>query len=413
MPTHNATRIYSLLITLLLLVANVVMASETPARFKASVMVASPSEDTTQGQYGHAFFRMQYPDEGLDFCFTLEVINGNENPWNFITGDYKTQFMAIKTQDYLKQYAKDNRTVAQLPLNLTESEIQDLWRSLDETITNKAQGIPSNFFTDGCSAELMRILLPCIDGYVRYEPQVSDSIGKTSYQLTDTYRMLSSFSVVALSFVSGEKTLVKQEEDNLAFIPLAMPYMFSHAYIVKDGQRRPLLSANTVTVYNPDNTTQKRNVGNVYFYSRDTNRTVLLSIIAWLVVQIAVCLIFRRSVRPVSILMFVAYNVIVLVMLLAALQTSVEEFSGWKWQYLFYNPLPLLLWMANRKKPFDTKTLSRLLTALTAWAILCVAGFAVIRDMFCLEFTLIAASFALQLLFYKKLIRTKTNHKNN
>lgn len=398
-----------LLITLLMLVANVVKGSEQNMRFKASIMVASPSDEATQSMYGHAFIRMQYPAENLDYCFTLETINDNEMPWNFATGNYVTHVMAIKTKEYLKQFADGHRTIAQLPLNLTEPEIQNLWRTLDGFVVKRDHVIASDFFTNGCSSELMQILISAIDGYIDFDPIVADSIGNTRFKVGYTYRPKSNLGIVALSFCFADGMFIEQSSEFLAYAPVALPYMFSHASIVKDENRRPLLSSNTATVYMPDKTTQTKQVGAVYFFPRDSKPPLWIYLTIWLALQIAVCCCFRRCVKAVSITMFIAYNIIVLTVYLAIMQTCVTEFFGWKWQYLFYNPLPIALWLANRLRPFAQKTKARIHTVVAAWAVACVIGFAVMCDMFLIEFTLLAASFAAQLILHKALTNNKLN----
>lgn len=399
-----------MLVTLLMFIANEVMGAEANARFKASVMVAEPSTKVTQRLYGHAFFRMQYPAENLDFCFSLETTNNNEMPWNIATGNYKTHVMGYKTKDYLNEYVKEHRTVVQLPLNLTEPEIQNLWRTLDGFVADPNHEVPSDFFTNGCSSELMQILLSAIDGYIDFDPVVADSIGNTRFKVGDTYRPKSSFGIVALSFCSADGIFTELPSEFLAYAPVSLPFMFSHASIVKGEDKRPLLLSKSVTLYMPDKPTSTKEVGPVHFFSQNSSTPVWLYLIAWLALQIVVCCVFRRSVKYVSILLFTAYNIIVLAMCLVLVQTCVTEFFGWKWQYLFYNPLPIALWLTDKLKPFAQKTKARIHTAVTAWAIACVICFAIMCDMFLFEFTLISATFATQLVLHKALTNNKLNN---
>lgn len=399
----------TLLLTLLLtFVTNMVSGKVEDNRFKASVMVASFSERNTQSMYGHAFLRMQYPAEGLDYCFTLETLNDDERLWDIVVGNYATRMMAFNSKEYMAQFAEQGRTVAQLQLNLTEQEIQTLWRVLDEAIMDATHIIPPDFFTHGCSTELTRILLGCIDGEVEFDNEVLDSIGDTFSQIGDAYRPRSVWGGITPYFFATKGVHSQMPAYQLTFAPVALPYMFSHAYIVNGQGRRPFLSSSSVTMYAPDLTVSTRKVGQVFFFPRDTRTPVAAYLMALLVVQVVVCLAFSRLRRPVSMVLFAAYNIIFLLLLLISWQTSITEFSGWNWMYLFYNPVPVLLWMANRVSPFGQKASMAIGNVLAVWSAVCVVVLASMTDIFITEQVLVTALFAVQMilgrLFYKPIV---------
>lgn len=397
-----------LLLTLLMLIATTALAQDLSGRFKASVMVASRSETLAQALYGHAFFRLQYPAEQLDYVFSLETHNNSEKPWDIILGNYDSRVMAFETKDYLKQFAEQKRTVAQLPLNLTEHEIQTLWRVLDETITDSTQVIPADFFTNGCSSELTQILLRCIDGEVEFDSQVQDSIGCTKFQLGATYRTQTSWHIIALPFFATSDMHREQPPHLIAYAPVALPYIYSHAYIVNGNDRRPLLSQPIATVYAPNGTVSNASVRQVHFFPRDSRTPMAVYLVALIILQVAVCLVFRRLLRPISIVLFATYNLIFLLLLLISWHTSIVEFHGWNWLYLFFNPVPLLLWLTNRVKPFGRKTTTIISNVMIAWSVICIVIIAARPDMFLLEQAIITAIFAIQIVlernYYKKQI---------
>lgn len=386
-----------LLLPLLLLMATTALAQELSGRFKASVMVASRSETYTQALYGHAFFRLQYPAEHLDYVFTLETLNDNEKPWDIIVGNYDTRVMAFKTEDYLKQFAEQNRTVVQLPLNLTEHEIQTLWRVLDETITDTTQSIPADFFTHGCSSELTQILRRCIDGDVEFDPEVQDSIGSTKFQLGALYRTQTSWHIVALSFFATEGMHSNLPPHMMTYAPIALPYMLSHAYIVNGSDRRPLLSPTAATLYAPDCTISSAKVAGVHFFPQDSRTPMAAYLLALVFLQIAACLAFRKLLRPISIALFAVYNLMVLLLWIVSWQSSIMELRGWNWLYLFYNPVPLLLWLRNRVKPFSQKARATICNAMIAWSAICIVILMAKPDMFLPEQAVITAIFAMQI----------------
>lgn len=385
--------------TLLLFIcfATAAMSKSESGRFRASFMVAEPTSATVQAQYGHAFIRLEYPAEGLDFCFTLESDNDDEHVWNIAVGNYHSDIMAFLSDEYLKKFAMEGRMVAQLPLNLKEVEIQNLWRMLDEKIMDKSQNIAADYFTHGCSAELARILFANINGDVVFDEEVLDSIGRTYMQAGYTYRPRSSWSLLAAAFCFAKSMQEERAAKELAYLPVAIPFMFSHARIVDADGERQLLFSTEATLYKPDGKTQMRKANQVRFFAIDTRAPIRLYIIIYIALHIALLLFFKKMRKPMNIVMFSAYNLIMATMLLTSSLTSIKEFTGWNWLYLFYNPLPLLLWLRNCRKPFSTKTKERWMSVAAAWSIACVAGMALMGGMIATEITFISATFAIQL----------------
>lgn len=398
--TTAARKTFATLLLFFCLVATALGKSES-GRFRASFMVAEPTSATVQAQYGHAFIRLEYPAEGLDFCFTLESDNDNEHAWDIAVGNYHSAIMAFLSDEYLKKFAMEGRKVAQLPLNLKEVEIQNLWRMFDEKIMDKSQNIAADYFTHGCSAELARILFANINGDVVFDKEVNDSVGTTYMQVNQTYRPRSSWSILFATVIADESTREELAAKSLLYLPVSIPYMFSHARIIDTDGERQLLSSTLATLYMPNGKTQKCEANKVHFFPMDTRTPIRLYIIIYIVLQIALFLFAKKMRKSLNIAMFVAYNLLMATMLLASSLTSVEEFTGWNWLYLFYNPLPFLLWAFNRKKPVSEIAKKRWMNMATAWSVACVAGMALMAGTIATEITFISATFAIQLVLNK------------
>lgn len=381
-------------------------------KFRASMMIAESSPATVQGQYGHAFIRLQYPAERLDYCFTLETTNDDEHAWDIITGNYTTSVMAFPSSQYMSQFRNQQRSVVELPLNLTDKEIQTLWRTLDETIVDTMQVIPPDYFTHGCSAELTDILFRCIDGYVEFSPVVCDSLGDSYFQVGDTYRPLSSWSIIGLGFCFASGMFEKRLPENLLYVPLSLPFMFSHAEIVNDGKRRPLLSTTRAKAYNPTGKQTLIDATPVHIFPVDTAMPVRMYALMLLSLQLLLAFFAGKSVRCINVLLFIVYNLMTFAILLVNVLTSMTELQGWNWMLFFYNPLPLLLWVVNRKRPMSPALQRKIHATLTIWAVVCVAVMAIFNDTVLIGNTLFSAIFALQLVISMLKNRTKKPQNN-
>lgn len=105
-----------------------------------SLCIADPTDykDDVLGTSGHAFLRLQCPTFGLDYCFSYEGENVNDNLYRYLSGQTKMGMFAIPTDEYLQDYRKWNRSVHEYRLALPPEVEQRLWEIMDDHLT---QGI--------------------------------------------------------------------------------------------------------------------------------------------------------------------------------------------------------------------------------------------------------------------------------
>ncbi len=105
-----------------------------------SLCIADPTDwrEDVLGTTGHAFLRLQCPFYGLDYCFSYEGENINDNLLRYVSGETKMGMFAIPTAEYLKDYEHWNRSVHEYRLNLPADAEVRLWEIMDNHLT---QGI--------------------------------------------------------------------------------------------------------------------------------------------------------------------------------------------------------------------------------------------------------------------------------
>lgn len=123
---------------------------------KASVLIAEPGK-RIYSSAGHACIRLQYPAEGLDYCFSSEGEEIDGATWRFLSGRLMMGVRAVKTSEYKTPYAMEGRHITEYPLALKTSEIQELWRVCDEHVTDN---IPHHydFLHHGCALTCLQLL---------------------------------------------------------------------------------------------------------------------------------------------------------------------------------------------------------------------------------------------------------------
>lgn len=102
-----------------------------------SLCVADPTDyrQDVLGTVGHAFLRLQCPTFGLDYCFSYEGESVNDNLFRYLNGQTKMGMFAVRTDDYLEDYRRWNRSVHEYRLALPPEVEQRLWEIMDNHIT--------------------------------------------------------------------------------------------------------------------------------------------------------------------------------------------------------------------------------------------------------------------------------------
>ena len=129
-----------------------------------SVCIADPTywQDDALGTLGHAFLRLQCPYYNLDFCFTYEGESVNDNFNKYLMGETKMGMFAYKTNEYLEDYKKWNRSVHEYHLNLPpESEVR-LWEIMDNHLT-KGINLTQDMNRYGCAITIVRYVKKALD----------------------------------------------------------------------------------------------------------------------------------------------------------------------------------------------------------------------------------------------------------
>ena len=127
----------------------------------ASLMVAA-SGDVLYSVGGHACIRLQCPTYNLDYCFSYESESAPDKIGRFLMGDLKMGMFAIPTQEYLKSYANTQRGVWEYEMNLPIAIKRELWRTMDNKITEGAN-LSYDFIQRGCAISCLQCVEDALD----------------------------------------------------------------------------------------------------------------------------------------------------------------------------------------------------------------------------------------------------------
>lgn len=313
---------------------------------QVGMLVAAPSYQHPQSAFGHAFLRMQCPSEGLDYCFSME--SGNyEGFLDICTGNYPNRLVCIPSEEYILSFYGEGRSVEEYPLNLRVEEAQRLWRLLDETCA-RGESPYHDFFHHGCSQELVRLLIQALDGRLEFGEAARRYDG-TLFTLGNRLLPASCWLHLLPSLLSTtegtDRTLTDLEKS--AF-PLILPELLSDACIVEaDSTLRPLLKPlppHCELLYTPYPVDTPLPLW--VWFALALALTILISVIAWWGGKP-----WNRLGLALDVVLFVLYNGIVFTLLTLCLLSTLPTIHGWNWNFLLYNPLPLLVWLYSCWRP--------------------------------------------------------------
>ena len=355
---------------------------------RASLMVGEPSFVYPQTVFGHAFLRLQCPSAGLDNCFSMES-GDYEGFLDICIGNYPNRLVVIPTKEYLNIFNTEGRIVTEYFLNLTQKEIQSLWKFLDEK--NLSGNSPyHDFFHHGCSQEMIHFLAENLNGTIVYGERAK-GYGNTLYTLgTQT---LSQNSWVRLPFVmllstDGTDTQISDAEKTA--VPYIIPDLFSDAHIIgEDGFERPILVQDiSPVVYQPS----------VHFTGGGHFPIYVWFVVILVVIGVLSLIgLWSKGVdRMLDMVSFTGYSLIVLFLLFVCIVSTLPTTSGWNWNYIIYNPIPLLIWFYGR---FHQLPWSRIYLCYTIWIGLFLIGIYIIGGHYVLEQYFLALIFMVRCLF--------------
>jgi hypothetical protein len=122
-----------------------------------SLCIADPTDyrEDVLGTSGHAFLRLQCPTFGLDYCFSYEGENVNDNLYRYLSGQTKMGMFGVHTDEYMEDYRKWNRSVHEYFLALPPEVEQRLWEIMDNHMT-KGLSLRHDLNKYGCAITVVR-----------------------------------------------------------------------------------------------------------------------------------------------------------------------------------------------------------------------------------------------------------------
>lgn len=308
----------------------------------ASLLVASPGE-AIYSRLGHCTLRMECPTQNLDYCFSFETdITGNDY-FRFFAGQSLGHIVAVPTREYLAPFQQEGRSVTAYVLNLSHREKQELWRLLDNDVVDESQR-KFNFLTNNCTSISFHMIEDClIEEQIDYHwPDPMNQInGDGIRYLTRTSPWLQFISLLLV----GSEADTYWDNRNRVAPELMIPIEQQSSIVRSDGTKRPVLTGERhelVPLTRPLPPASRATPTAVF-------GTLLLLVL--LITLIEWKPGWRAPARVADIVLLTLQTTLGIALLYMSCVSGLFG-THWNWYLVVFNPLPLLLWLELRKRPW-------------------------------------------------------------
>ncbi|MCQ2266358.1 MAG: DUF4105 domain-containing protein [Bacteroidaceae bacterium] len=293
---------------------------------RASFVVAEPGQ-SIYSALGHASLRLECPEHGLDYIFSYEGENVDDNVARFFMGRLQMAVMAIPTQEFLSQYHEEGRGVRQYPLQLPLHVKQRLWQQMDERV--QQQPVPYDYMNRGCAVSVLQWIEAACDADSLQYAAWPDFVQEQSRKEIGGDSISNQWQHTILYTIAGGEAEDTQMDPSLkAVVPSLLVRLLHDA----QAYGRPLLAPGEQIL------PSRQQVEQSWF----TPTMLGLILLAMSLLNLRLrqgWLAIACMALPMALGLFVCYLVLL----------SELPCTQWNWLLLPLNPLPLLLWRWRRQ----------------------------------------------------------------
>ncbi len=240
--------VFLLLISLIPLKAQIPLGDSA----KISLMTSEPWPGAVYALFGHTALWVHDDSTGVDAAFNYGFFDPTQPYfiYHFLRGETDYILGVTSYEDFISEYRQKGVNVYEQELNLTQEELQNLWKALYINSLPENRRYRYNYLYDNCATRPRDMVEKCVQGKIIY-PQDNNE---------QTFRDLIHECVHPYPWLEfGIDLLVGNEADRRAdtrekmFLPMHLMNAFKEARVVKNDTLRYPLVKNTLLVL-PGNT---------------------------------------------------------------------------------------------------------------------------------------------------------------
>jgi hypothetical protein len=215
-----------------------------------SILTVGPGANLSD-KFGHNSFRIKDTATNRDWVF-------NYGTYDFSTPNFYTKFaqgkllysLSVETYDnFYARYVRQNRWVKEQLLNLDYAQRKKLHDYLINNAQPENKDYKYDFFFDNCATRIRDVLVTALPGEIEFDDRyISDE--KTFRELIGQNVDENSWGSLGMDVAIGAVTDVPATAWEHQFLPEYVYEAAGNAFIIENGQRRPLVSDSAVVFQN-------------------------------------------------------------------------------------------------------------------------------------------------------------------
>lgn len=214
-------------------------------RAQISLLTCAPGNEI-YSYFGHTAIRVQDPAVNMDYVFNYGVFSFETKNfiWNFAKGHTDYQLYVHRMSSFMREYQEDQRSVAELVLDITPAEKQALYDALVENYKPENRVYRYNHFLDNCSSRVRDQFEKAVGGKLKYDTSEDQEL--TFRDLVDQYVPGNTWIGLGIKLALGIPTDRVTTFSEKMFLPDYLEADMAKARVVREGGEVPFTKPRTL-----------------------------------------------------------------------------------------------------------------------------------------------------------------------
>jgi len=216
-----------------------------------SLLTTTPCDNEVYTLYGHTSIRVRdsvAPDKKIDYVFNYGMFDSSQPffVYHFAKGDLDYSLVYYDYQYFANDRELQNSSVSEQILNLSPTEMNNLWIALVNNARPENRSYRYNYFFDNCATRPVNLIEQVVNGKIVYEENPEEETFRDIINYLTRHNAWLTFGCDLVLGIQTDRIITFRES---FFIPAYLYNAFSSAQIVNpDGTKRPLVSAEYILI---------------------------------------------------------------------------------------------------------------------------------------------------------------------
>ncbi|MGB0177741.1 MAG: DUF4105 domain-containing protein, partial [Owenweeksia sp.] len=217
------------------------------------VLTCGPYQGELYSAFGHSAVRVYDPQNGIDFLYNYGVFDYDQPNFylNFARGFLNYQLDVMAYDRFKAFYIEEDRYIHEQVLNLSPEEKQEFFDFLQWNARPDNKYYSYDYFYDNCATRIRDALANVLGERLQFEGDYI-TIDYSIRDLCDIYLQYQPWGDLGIDLCLGLPMDKKATPYEYMFLPDYLESGLNHAYLYRDGVKRPLVKETIITYSSRD-----------------------------------------------------------------------------------------------------------------------------------------------------------------